>query len=71
MQYFPLTLEEVSSAIKNLKNNRVPGSVGLPAELFEYAGPDMARSMHQIIEKIWIEEKMPELHYNTCVQERR
>jgi hypothetical protein len=53
------TLEEVSSAIKSLKNNRAPGSDGLPAEHFKYAGPDLVRSMYQIIEKIWIEEKIP------------
>jgi hypothetical protein len=56
----------VSIAINSLKNIRVPGSDGQPAQLFKYAGPDFVRSMHQIIAKIWIEEKMRD-EWSDCV----
>jgi hypothetical protein len=36
-------------------------------QLFKYAGPDLLRGMHHIIEKIWIEEKIPDEWMNCII----
>ena len=56
----PPSQEEVQAAIQRLKNNKAPGADGLAAELFKTGGGVLARCMHQLICKIWLEECMPE-----------
>ncbi|XP_049316314.1 potassium voltage-gated channel protein Shal isoform X2 [Bactrocera dorsalis] len=51
--------EEVRIAIARLKNNKVAGADGLPAELFKHGGEELIRSMHQLLCKIWSDESMP------------
>jgi endonuclease/exonuclease/phosphatase family metal-dependent hydrolase len=62
----PPTSDEIACAIKSLKNNKSPGTDGLPAELFKCAGPHLVGSMHQLIAKIWTEEVMPD-EWRNCL----
>ena len=54
----PFSYEEVKVAITWLKNNKVAGPDGLPAELFTTACNELVVRMHQLIYKIWLEESM-------------
>ncbi|XP_053661567.1 uncharacterized protein LOC128710733 [Anopheles marshallii] len=54
------SLEEVTSVIKQLKNNKSAGSEGLAAELFKMGPERLAVSMHQLIVKVWEQEELPE-----------
>ena len=56
----PPSIEEVGTAIKKLKNNKAAGSDGLPAELFKYGGDVLVGCMHQLINKVWEDESMPD-----------
>ena len=55
------TREEVTNAIKSLKNNKSPGPDGIPAELLKNGGNDLIAFLHEIILEIWRTEKLPEL----------
>ena len=52
--------EEVSEAIQKLKPNKSPGEDSIPAELIKSAGADLWHRLHQIIIRVWDEEKIPE-----------
>uniref|UniRef100_A0A3F2YVY1 Reverse transcriptase domain-containing protein n=1 Tax=Anopheles dirus TaxID=7168 RepID=A0A3F2YVY1_9DIPT len=56
----PPSLDEVSSAIKQLKCNKSAGSDGLDAELFKMGPVRLSVVMHQLIVKIWEQEELPE-----------
>lgn len=56
----PPTLNEVRAAIRKLKNNKAPGSDGLPAELFRWGGEELLNYLKKLIERIWNEGKMPD-----------
>lgn len=47
----PPSKDEVSFAIRRLKNNKAAGADGLPAELFKVGGDRLTGSMHQLIGK--------------------
>jgi len=54
------TLEEVSGAIHSLKNNKASGPDNIPAELLKMGGEELPKVMHEIVERIWNTEKIPE-----------
>ena len=56
----PPTLQEVSSAIKNLKNNKSPGADGVPGEVLKFGGAATLNKLHQLIMKIWDMEEVPQ-----------
>ncbi|XP_064101351.1 uncharacterized protein LOC135212004 [Macrobrachium nipponense] len=52
------TLEEVELAIFSM-NNKAAGPNNIPAELYKYGGPTLHSQLHQLIEKIWMHEEIP------------
>jgi hypothetical protein len=54
-------LDEVRSAIGKMKNSKVAGSDAVPAELFKGGGEKVAKILMKLFEKIWSEERVPEL----------
>ncbi|XP_039449776.1 uncharacterized protein LOC120428760 [Culex pipiens pallens] len=55
----PPTLENVEKAVKELKNAKSAGKDGLPAELFKHGSARMIEILHQIVQRIWCEEQLP------------
>ena len=54
----PPSLDEIASAIKQLKSNKSVGSDGMAAELFKM-GPERL-TVEVLIVKIWEQEELPE-----------
>jgi hypothetical protein len=54
------TITEVELAIEKLKNNKIPGTDLIQAELIKHAGAECIKHFHQFITKIWITETIPE-----------
>ncbi|XP_072387989.1 uncharacterized protein [Diabrotica undecimpunctata] len=54
------TYEEVIQAIKKLKNNKTPGSDGIPAECLKHGEEALYSSIYKLIQDIWREETMPD-----------
>jgi hypothetical protein len=50
----------VEAATEKLKNNNAPGMDFIQAELVKHAGVEYSKYLHQLIVKIWINEKIPE-----------
>jgi sorting nexin-29 len=50
---------EVELSIEKLKNNKVPGTDLIQAELIKHAGAKYIKHLHQFITKIWITETIP------------
>ena len=51
--------QEVTLAIKRLKNNKSPGSDGIPAEYLKTGGGVLAEHLHIGLQKVWSEEELP------------
>ena len=60
------SLEEVRAALQSLKNNKAPGSDGMPAELLKVGGDATLNMIHHIIKLIWEQAGMP-IEWNTAV----
>jgi hypothetical protein len=43
------TLEEVRDSLKNLKNNKAPGTDNILPELLKYEGNEMMKSIYELI----------------------
>jgi hypothetical protein len=54
------TYQEITRSIQKLKNNKASGTDGIPAEMLKCGGIELTKRIHQIIQRIWTEEKMPE-----------
>ena len=54
-----ILLSEVENAINKLKNNKSPGIDEIPAELIRAGGPQIAKEIHVICNKIWKEGRWP------------
>ena len=52
------SLEEVETAIHNLKNNKSAGSDGIPVEIFKAADTNFNSVFHQLLLEIWNAERM-------------
>ena len=59
--------DEVYEALEKLKNNKAAGSDGLPGELLKSAGGDFIKEFAHLIERIWLEEVMPDEWNNGVV----
>ena len=47
------TVEEVTSAIKRLKNRKFAGIYGVQAELLKHGGEETIENMQQLCNRIW------------------
>lgn len=54
------TREEIAEIIRKQKNGKSPGENEINAELIKYGGDLVTEQVHQLIEKIWQQETMPE-----------
>ncbi len=52
----PLTLEEVCTAIRQLRNNRASGEDGILAEVYMTCLDSLGPSLHRVINKVWLGE---------------
>lgn len=57
---------EVKEQIKRLRNGKAPGEDGIEAELLKYGGEQMQKQIHQLIQTIWTQNKIPE-EWNTGI----
>ena len=53
------TNQEITLTIKRLKNNKSPGSDGIPAEYLKASGDVLAEHLHIAWQKVWSEEELP------------
>nr|VZH91187.1 unnamed protein product [Spirometra erinaceieuropaei] len=51
---------EVDDAIRKLRNNRTPGEDGIPAEIFKSCVNTLAPWLHEVIEREWRDEVVPD-----------
>ncbi|CAH1242627.1 Hypp6909 [Branchiostoma lanceolatum] len=56
----PVTPDEVKAALKKLKNGKAPGICNLTAEMLKAGGDHMIQWLTQIINHVWILEKLPD-----------
>ncbi len=55
----PPTIIEVQDAIRSLKNNKVAGPDGIPAEILKEGGLELLYHIHALLLKVWEKEKLP------------
>lgn len=55
-----MTLEEIKSQIKILKNNKSPGEDDIQSELLKKGGEEMVFWIWKVIHEVWTTEKIPE-----------
>ncbi len=48
----PPTLDEVYTAIRQLRNNRAPGEDGIPAEVYKTCLESLGSWLHRVITKV-------------------
>ena len=53
------TVEEISSAIKRLRNNKAAGEDNIPPEFYKVAVCELTTDLHAIFNQMWVEEKVP------------
>nr|VZI14126.1 unnamed protein product [Spirometra erinaceieuropaei] len=51
---------EVVDAIRKLRNNKAPGEDGIPAEIFKSCVDTLAPWLHEVIERAWRDEVVPD-----------
>nr|VZI25328.1 unnamed protein product [Spirometra erinaceieuropaei] len=56
----PPSEEEVADAIRKLRNNEAPGEDGIPAEIFKSCVDTLAPWLHEVIERAWRDEVVPD-----------
>ncbi len=57
--HHPPTLEEVCTAIRQLRNNRAPGEDGIPAEVYMTCLHSLGPWLHRVINKVRLGEAVP------------
>ncbi|BHF74169.1 hypothetical protein SprV_0401725300 [Sparganum proliferum] len=59
-RWHPPSEEEVVDAIRKLCNNKAPGEDGIPAEIFKSCVDTLAPWLHEVIERAWRDEVVPD-----------
>ena len=55
-----IDLEEVKNAIKKLKQGKAQGVDSIPNELMKFGSEELVIVLHDLINKIWTLEKIPQ-----------
>ncbi len=55
----PPTLDEVYTAIRQLRNKRAPGEDGIPTEVYKMCLESLGPWLHRVITKVWLCEVVP------------
>ncbi len=55
----PPTLDEVCTAIRQLRNNRAPGEDGIPAEVYKTCLESLGPWLHRVITQVWLFDAIP------------
>ncbi len=58
--YPEVTLDEVVTAIKRLKNNKSPGVFNILPEMLKYGGDSVHSALYRVILGIWRTEQAPQ-----------
>ena len=53
-------IEEVRTAVKQMKCNKASGGDGIPAEVYKHGVTALVRHLHRIFLKIWKNEEVPQ-----------
>ncbi|CAH1233196.1 Hypp638 [Branchiostoma lanceolatum] len=56
----PVTPDEVKAALRKLKNGKAPGICNITAEMLKAGGDHMIQWLTQIVNHVWILEKLPD-----------
>ena len=62
-----LTIEDVKKAVRNLKNNKAPGTDGVHPELIKYGGNKLLNRICELVRQIWEEGRIPEEWKETVI----
>jgi hypothetical protein len=62
-----LNIEDIKKAMRNLKNNKAPGTDGIHPELIRYGGNKLLNRMYELLRQIWEEERIPEEWTETII----
>src|ERR1051325_6268687 len=54
------TLAEVTSAISAMKNGKAPGSEAIPAEVYQFGGPELRLRLLNLFVEIWLAGDVPQ-----------
>ena len=62
----PITLEEVTNAIRVLKNGKASGCDSIPPKVFKYGDPYLAERLLQLFSVAWTKEVVPPARLQVC-----
>jgi len=62
-----LNIEDVKTAVRDLKNNKVAGTDGIHLELIKYGGNKLLNRIYELVRQIWEEERIPEEWKETII----
>ena len=54
------SFDELTAAFASTRENNVPGSCGIPAEVWKHGGKRLQEKLHELIVDIWRKEQMPQ-----------
>ena len=56
----PPTIDEITKAIRDLKNNKAPGSDGIPAKIYKHGGNTLLLRFYELFQVVWRDEEAPQ-----------
>eukprot|EP00061_Rhincodon_typus_P006937 g28082.t1 len=54
----PACVAEVAASVRHMKNGKVAGVDGIPAEIYKLGGAELTHHLHQLFLKIWDKEEI-------------
>ena len=54
------SFDELTAAFASTRENKAPGSCGIPAEVWKHGGKRLQEKLHELIVDIWKKEQMPQ-----------
>ena len=56
----PPTIDEITKAVRDLKNNKAPGSDDIPAEIYKHGGNTLLLRFYELFQVVWRDEEAPQ-----------